>query len=380
MTRHSRILYLIDEVWSSLGGSEQHLLWLLQTIPEQDFDKHLIIFSSIHTADPALDVLNPIILGRTIGGGPKNWLRRLRFVARYLKEHNIDVVHAFSPMGELVAILAAKLAGRGRVLANRRDCGYDRRLLYRWIFWLAKLLKTQYIANSEAARQAAFQNDGTPIESIVVIRNPVSRKRLEDGLRDPLPRHSLTFLQNSPDERIVGMIATVRPIKDHGTLIKAAKIVLEKYPATWFVFVGEQDATHKALLEKLAETEGVATRIVWYGKLANPMKILQHFDIAVLSTHSESFSNAVLEYAAADKPIIVSNVGGLGEIVEDGQTGQLVPPENPRALADGIIHYLDHPDYAKRLGTAAKEFVLDRYDERKILVQYVNRYREMAET
>ncbi len=381
MTKQAiRILYLIDELWSSMGGSEQHLLWLLRSVPETEFDKHLIVFSDLRTNDPALEALDPIILGRTIGGGGKNWFRRLRFLARYLRENKIDIIHAFSPMGELAAVLAVRLAGRGRVLGNRRDCGYDQRALYRWIFWLARLLKTRYVANSEAARQAAFRNNGTPLDSISVIRNPVSRRRLEEGLCDPMPRGELSFLQNTPGERIVGMVATVRPIKDYGTLIRAAKPVLEKYPETWFVFVGEQDATHKAELEQLAEAEGVSARIVWYGKIANPLKILPHFDIAVLSSHSESFSNAVLEYAAAERPIIVSNVGGLGEIVEDGKTGCLVPPGNPGALAEKVLDYLNHPDRAKQFGAKAKEYVFDRYDERKILVQYMDKYREIAET
>lgn len=374
-----RILYLIDDLWSSLGGSEQHLLWLLRTIPEPEFEEHLIVFSNIHSEEPVIMEHRPVVLGPEFGIGGRSWFRRLRCVARFIRDNRIDLVHAFGPMGEAEAVLAVRLARRGRVLGNRRDCGYDKSARNRWIFWLAKVLKTRYVANSEAARQAAFRNNGTPLDSIAVIRNPVSRKRIEEALHEPVRRDELPFLRGTPGEKIVGMVATVRPIKDYGTLIRAAKTVLEKYPNTWFVFVGDQDSNHKAELEHIAEECGVTERIVWFGKHPNPLRIVPCFDVAVLSSHSESFSNAVLEYAAAERPIVVSDVGGLGEIVRDGETGYLVPPENPGALAEKILRLLDDPQLARRFGIAARQYVFERYDEQKILEQYIDKYREMVE-
>lgn len=370
-----RILYLIDDLWSSRGGSEQHLLWLLRTDLKEEFEKHFIIYCLLRTEDPVALEQNPLILGKKFGTGGKSWLKRLWFVAKYIRDHEIDLVHAFGSMGELIAVLAVRLAGRGKVIGNRRDCGYDQRAKNRWIFWLARKLGTHYIANSEAARQAAFRNNKTPLESITVIRNPISRQRIEAGLSHPLKREDLPMPKKSDDERIVGMIATVRPIKDYETLIRAAKIVLEKRPETWFLCVGEhQSPSYTDELKRLAESEGVAARCVWYGGIDNPVRIIPLFDVAVLSTHSESFSNAVLEYAVTERSIIVSDVGGLGEIVENGRSGVLVPPGEPSILANRILQFLDDPLLAEAFAREAKAFVEGKYDEQTIIKQYVELY------
>lgn len=370
-----RILYVIDDLWSSMGGSEQHLLWLLRTIPDAEFEKHFIVFSNFRTDDAAFSALNPVILGREIGSGARTWLKRLRYLAKYIREHEIDLVQAFGPMGELVAILAVRLARHGRVIGNRRDCGYDRSAKLRWIFWLSRQLGTRYIANSEAARQAAYRNDQTPLDRIVVIRNPVSIERFREILAVDFSRDDLSVPEESRSGKWIGMVATVRPIKDHATLIRAAKIVLQNIPDAWLLFVGEQQPKQREILERLAEEEGVAARIIWYGGVGNPLQIVSLFDVAVLSSHSESFSNAVLEYAAAERPIVVSDVGGLGEIIRDGESGFLVPPESPDVLAERIVRLLSNPDRAASFGKAAKEFVFQRYDEKEILKKYVEYYR-----
>lgn len=373
-----KILYLIDDLESSRAGSEQHLLWLLRNVPEPEFEKHFIVFSLLRTSEAVILEHNPVVLGERFGVGTFSWPRRLRFLARWIREHDIDLVQAFSTMGELAAQIAVRLAGRGRVIGNRRDCGYDRRWKYRWIHRLGRFSGIRYIANSEAARQAAFRNDRTPLDSVTVIRNPVSFERVREALAHPVSRDEMSVPADYRNEKWVGMVATVRPIKDYPTLIRAAKPVLEKHPETRFLFIGEQDREHKAELERLANELSVSDRIVWYGPVDNPLRLLPNIDVAVLSTHSESFSNAVLEYAAAARPIVVTDVGGLGEIVEDGKTGFLVPPRDPGVLAEKIVRFLDEPGTGRTLGESAREFVFREYDEEKILGQYLDYYRRTA--
>lgn len=370
-----RILYVIDDLWSSRGGSEQHLLWLLRTVPDSEFEKHFIIFSSLWNSEDVVLEKNPIILGQRFGLGCRSWPRRLRFLARYVRERDIELVHAFGAMGELVATLAAGSERRGRVIANRRDCGYDRRCKIRWIHWIGRRRGNRYIANSEAAKTAAFRLDETPLDTITVIRNPISTSRLDAALAAPWSRSELPISEEAKRGKLVGMVATVRPIKDYGTLIRAAEIVLKTRPETWFLCVGEQQPKYRTELEQLAGRLGVADRIVWYGPVDNPLALMPCFDVAVLSSRSESFSNTVLEYAVSERPIVVSDVGGLGEIVEDGRTGFLVPPENPEATAEKILQFLDDPELGRRFGQAAREFVCRQYDEKKILEQYLEYYR-----
>lgn len=381
-----RILYLIDDLYSSRGGSEQHLLWLLNNIPAGPFEKHLIVFSSLwhpESVDFSKTELagGPVVLGKLIGTGGKTWFKRVRFLSKYIREHGINLVQAFGPMGELAGWTALRWtapcrSGRCRLIANRRDCGYDRRTKYRLIFRLTHYFGTKYIANSEAARRAAFENDRIPLNATTVIRNPVSRHRVMESLEHPIPRSELNIPDEARRGKLVGMVATVRPIKNYETLVRAARFVLEKIPDAWFLCIGEQQPSYLAELQKIAHENGVSERLIWYGGVDNPLRIVPEFDVAVLSSGSESFSNAVLEYAAAERAIVVSDVGGLSEIVQDGISGFLVPPKNPSALAEKIVQYLEDPDLRNRFGRAAKERIFRQYDEKTILDQYIDFYTE----
>ncbi|MDR2756940.1 MAG: glycosyltransferase family 4 protein [Planctomycetaceae bacterium] len=375
-----RILYLIDDLWSSRGGSEQHLLWLLNNIPDSEFEKHFVIFSTLWHPEPSILEHQPLVLGERYGITRCSWLRRLWALNQLIRKWNIDLIQAFSPMGEFAAVLASSLSLRCRVVGNRRDCGYDRRLKYRAINRLSRFFGTKYIANSEAARQAAFRNDRTPLESITVIRNPVATNRIQEGLRVPWEREKLPIPKKAQHGKIIGMVASVRPIKDYSSLIRATKIVLEKIPDTWLLCIGEPQENHKKELQHLADELGISERILWYGGIDNPLTIIPNFDVAVLSSHSESFSNSVLEYAVAECPIVVSNVGGLSEIIENNQTGFVVPPQNPQVLAEKIIQLLENPELGKTFGKRAKESVFEKYDEKKILEQYLNYYKSIVNT
>ena len=378
---------MIDEFWSPAGGTEQNLLWLLRRIPDEKVEKHFVVFSSVRSCDPNSLPIIPRRLAEEFGFGGKTWPRRIRELAKILKEGPIDVIHAFSKNGELAAVLAARLVGRIAteyppnflpVIGNRRDIGYHWTWKGRLVSRFVQFFRIRYAANSEAARQAAHRLEGIAPNRLTVIRNPISTERLQEGLERPLCREAIA--DNLPEDALlIGMLATVRPIKDHPTLFRAAKTVLEKHPNVFFVIVGEAEPlTHRQELEVLARELGIAHRIVWFGPLDNPYRILPHLDIAVLSSHSESFSNAVLEYAAAGRAIVVSDVGGLGEIVRQNETGLLVPPSNPNELAAALLRLLGDPQLRKTLGDNAKEFALQEFSEQKVLAQYLDLYRTVG--
>jgi len=89
--------------------------------------------------------------------------------------------------------------------------------------------------------------------------------------------------------------------------------------------------------------------------------VLQESTLSVLPSLSESFSNSLLESMAAGLPVVATNVGGNPEIVQDGETGLLVPPRDPAAMADAIIRVLEAPEMAKRFGVAGRERVMKHF-------------------
>ncbi|HBT75963.1 MAG TPA: hypothetical protein DEB39_03360 [Planctomycetaceae bacterium] len=384
-----RILYLIDHLSSSRGGTEQHLFWLLRHFPRKGFEGHgceghgceghCIVFSHTRGTDPARLPAETLVFGDLYGHGKWNWWKRLRHLARYLGDHEIDVVQAFSPLGELAGLLATRLARRGCLLGNRRDCGYHINRESRTIYRLLRLFGTRFVANSEAARQAAHRLEGTPLDRIEVIRNPLPEERLREAMAKKMSRAMLPFPPGAdPGAKLVGMVATVRPVKDHETLLKAVPAVLAAHPETYFPMVGEQLPEHLAHLRKMAEELRIDRHILWCGGLENPLRMMPLFDVGALSSHSESFSNAVLEYAAVGLPAVVTDVGGLGEIVREGETGFLVPPRDPGTFAERLIRLLDDDAVRKRMGENGRRFVGEHFAEPVILEQYAELYRKIA--
>ena len=372
-----RILFLIDELYSWHAGSEQHLLWLLRHLPSESVEKHFIVYSGIRDCSEILLPIPPIVLGKEYGEGFRNFPRRFFELVRYIKANKIDIVHAFTLRDELIAAVACLLARCGKTIGHRRDIGYAFNWKTKWISRAVQFFKIPYIANSQAAQKSAFQIEHIKPERFTLIRNPVVKGRMEEGNKHPI---SLQEIGIPEGDNVVGMVATVRPIKGHEVLLNAAKIVFDKYPRTHFLVVGEQQPKEYAeQLQVLARDMKIDDKIIWFGGIDNPFRILSLFTVAVLSSHSESFSNAVLEYSVAGIPAVVTDVGGLREIVKDGETGFVVPPNTPEALAEKICDLLSAPQKREQFGKNGQRFVNSQYSEATILEQYLDFYRLVAE-
>ena len=181
-----------------------------------------------------------------------------------------------------------------------------------------------------------------PRRRVSVIENPLSTRRLQEGLAN-VPRSSLGILDG---EQVVGMVATVRPIKDYATFLRSARLVLDKHPNTRFLAIGDQEVEYAREMRRLGQDLGIDGRVSWVGPLANPISALPRVDVAVLSSRSEAFSNALLEYAAAGVAAVATDVGGSREIVQNAVTGFLVPPRSPELLADRVSSPLGEPGAA----------------------------------
>jgi glycosyltransferase involved in cell wall biosynthesis len=121
-------------------------------------------------------------------------------------------------------------------------------------------------------------------------------------------------------------------------------------------------------LQALSHSLGATDYIVWTGFLQNPIPVLQQLDIVVLPSKEEGFGLVLIEAMAAGKPVIGTLCGGIPEIIVDGETGLLVPPESPHELAKAISTLLKNPDLARRMGQAGrrrveKHFSVDPYVE-----------------
>lgn len=370
MIRKVAILFLVDDFDGPEGGTEQHLLFLLRELPRDLFDLHFGVLTSIQHITAKGFPIRPVMLN----GFPRSLLgalRRFRCLAAFIKTNEIDVVHAFCRTSELYACLAVKLAWRGKVLGIRRNIGYWHTWRSRWLARFVGLLGAKYASNCEAAREFAAKVEWIDRQRVTVIPNPAPTERLKEGLANVPPRDSLGIAN---DEQVVGIVATVRPVKDYATFLRAARLVLDDHPRTRFLVIGVGVPDYKTQMMQLARELGIERQVSWLGPLLNPLCVVPLFDVAVLSSYSEAMSNATIEYATAGIATVATDVGGTHEVVEDGQTGFLVCSRDPRAMAKRISQLLADEDLRRTMGERARLRIKEMFSQRSVLEKYLALY------
>ncbi len=161
------------------------------------------------------------------------------------------------------------------------------------------------------------------------------------------------------DCNVVGVVGRLVPIKGHKYLVTAAKKIIEKSRNTVFVFVG--DGHLQSELEEQAESIGIRNNIIFTGWRKNVPEIICLFDMLVLPSLNEGMGRVLIEGMALGKPIVASNVGGIINIVKNGENGILLPPKDPNALEDAILQLINNRDLAEKMGKKGRAMVLPEF-------------------
>ena len=181
-----------------------------------------------------------------------------------------------------------------------------------------------------------------------------------------------------PDGPMLVCMARIEGIKQPGLLLAAFAKIAERHPRLTLAWVG--DGAGKAALAADVRTTGLADRVLLPGsaKHDDVPTWLAAADIVVLGSSSEGLPNSLVEAAACARPIVATSVGGIPEVVSDGQTGLLVPKGDAGALAAAIGRLLDDPDLARQMGERGRELVLGRFSWRKHGEEMVDVYRSLV--
>ncbi len=179
------------------------------------------------------------------------------------------------------------------------------------------------------------------------------------------------------DAPLVGKVANFyRGWKGHDTFLAAAAMVLERRPRVRFLLVGHE--TDNAKMRAMVERAGLADRVALAGYRSDVPDVLAALDVSVNSPRAgEGLSGAVRESLAAGLPVVATDVGGNRELVLDGETGLLVSPENPAALAAAIGRLLDDRALAARLAANGARFVRERLTVERMVEETERVYREV---
>jgi glycosyltransferase involved in cell wall biosynthesis len=181
---------------------------------------------------------------------------------------------------------------------------------------------------------------------------------------------------------VIGIVANLRPIKRIDVLVQAFALVCRRHPDARLVVVGgdgssQHGASVRKELERLASRLAIADRVVFTGRVDDPAPYISRFSVAVLCSDSEGFSNSIIEYMHAGRPVVCTNTGGNPELVRDGHNGFLVPVGDIGALADRLLLLLSDSALANRMGEAARETVLSGYSTTRMVSEHMACYDEL---
>jgi sugar transferase (PEP-CTERM/EpsH1 system associated) len=305
-----------------------------------------------------------------LGKEPGNSLHFVLRLAMALKSLHPNVVHTRNWAGT-DGVLASRLAGIRSVVHSEHGFGGENPLgdsqKRIWIYRLLSILVKEYICVSEPLARWLLE--------IVRVRKPVSQIYNGIDIEYYKPRFDSSLrveLGIPPQSFVIGIIASLYPIKDHATLIGAFNKLRQTETDAYLVIVGE--GAERERLEALS-TEGV----LFLGNRNDVPRILHALDVFVLCSLNEGISNTILEAMASGLPVIASNVGGNPDLVSDGITGWLFPAGNVEVLTDRLYAYLHSPDTRQMHGKRGRDAAVSRYNISSMVHGYETVWRRVAQ-
>lgn len=359
-TEPLRVVHLINHL--GRGGTERQLYLLLRHLDRERFRHRVVVFNPSRNAvwDAPLAALGVEVesLPPSCRGVP----RRLIHLFRRLRSFRPDVIHSWTVHDNPYAGLLARFLGAsslGSLRGSLHTPGLAR--LSRLSRWLMLRSVDGLLANCRALA-AELAAAGVEPRRVVVLPNAVEIPA--DLTPADLSEHGIPA--GAP---VVATVGNLRRIKRHELFIEAMAEVLPRHREARALIVGQPVASEPGYPDELGAAirrHGLADRVILTGFRADVPEILARFDILCLTSESEGMPNAVLEAMAAGRPVVAMGVGGVPEIIVDGETGHVVPPGDVGALARAVDGLLADPERAAAMGVAGRRRVAIEHDPARL--------------
>lgn len=368
-----------------VGGAERHLSQVLPILKSAGFLIKVHVLSDKAPLKPVFEKAGiPVSLGPNLDRIPSILRRPVRLVTSlaklmrsFLKNRNA-IRHAFLPEAYLLTAIAARLTFfSGALVMSRRSLNdyQQRRPFLGRLERLMHRFTTIALGNSRAVVQQLYEEGFEP-GKVGLIYNGIDLWPFQNlPQKQELRKH----LNLSPDALIFIIVANLIPYKGHIDLLNAFGAIHAQLPQSWKLLCVGRDAGILNNLKSQAQVLGIADHVEFLGSRLDTPQLLAAADIGILCSHEEGFSNAILEAMAAALPMVVTNVGGNAEAVEDMHTGLVVLPRNPDSLADGLLSLALAPELRTHFGTAGKERIHQYFTVTQCAKKYAEFYIALTE-
>lgn len=297
--------------------------------------------------------------------GIKSFLK----VIKIIKKQKVSAILSYHRDCDFMGFLLSAIT-RVAIVSTRRDMGYDVNRLDLWIYGIINPFFDGIAAVSESVKAMVLEKQGGGPDDISVIYNGVN---LTSCAPENMAADGINVSEIDSNFIKVACIGNIRPIKGQIHFVNAVKIVAKRFPQARFFLIGYYNDERYGM-ELLARIKEYGLEDVF--KMTGPVEqsrvpaVWKTMDIGVVPSLSEGMSNALLEAMAAGKPVIATAVGGNVEVVRNGETGYLVPPGDPVAMADGLNRLLFDPALRREMGLRARYWAEMNFSDEKMIENY----------
>ena len=352
-----RICYVIDDLTPG-AGTENQLRLLLRHLDRERFEPHLVLLRPTISEDDLARFDCPVV---KLSGGSifstGTWGNG-RTLARYIREHDIDILQLFFVDSRLLGTLVGRPVGVPRLVFCRREMGHWVNWKYRIMLRVLAGMSHHCLVNAAAIKERVVGEERFPADRIRVIYNGA-----DIGPEQPRGLLKKADLGLPDDAPVVGIVANIRPVKRHDLFLEMAEKMTDR--SCRFLVVGA--GAGLADLQARVAASTVAGRFHFHHTTRDLMEVMNLFDVAALTSESEGLSNALVEYAFAGVPTVAFTVGGNAEVVVEGETGYLAPLGDTDLLARRVDALLADPALAGEMGARARRRAFEKFSVKRMV-------------
>ncbi len=344
-----------------VGGAETLLVELIRRMDRSRFLPELCCMKELGPLGETLSLEIPVFSKLLASKTDIGVLWRL---SELMRRRRIDAVVTVGAGDKMFwGRLAARWAGVPVIAAALHSTGWPDRVQF--ANRLLAPITDAFIAVAEPHGRYLAAHEGCTASKICVVPNGVDVERFCPRPPNAELRKEFELPSDAPT---VGILAALRPEKNHALFLRAAARVLHVIPKARFVVIG--DGPRRKELENLAQGLAISHAVRFVGTRSDVPEVLSTIDVLALTSHMEANPVSILEAMAAEKPVVATRVGSVDQAVHDGRTGYLVEPGNEVQLAARTIELLQDRVRATAMGRAGRQHVLEHSSVERMVTGY----------
>jgi glycosyltransferase involved in cell wall biosynthesis len=370
-------ILIITDVFKKIAGSERNIMQLLRGMDQRRFEVYVACFYSGEVAQVMRAERFQVHDLRLGGIYSFSGLKNIILLSKLIREEKIDLILTYHEGSDFLGLVLSKLCAIP-IISNRRDMGFKTRFPHQVTYRLFGRCFDGVITVSDAVKKEVIHRGWFKERKVWSIHNGINAGEYGNHVNRDSIKRSMGIKANT---LVVGLIANIKKIKGIRYFVHAASLISAENSGVEFVIIGyDLNETGYSMkdMKLLADRMNIADKIHFLGGRKDIGELISTFDVAVISSLSEGFSNVLLEYMASGRPVVATDVGGNREAVIHGETGLLVPSENADQLAEAIKVFLDHKDLALTYGLAGRKRVEKEFSLQRMIEKYESIFERVA--